>query len=804
MIYKNIFKNIYENWGFGSLESRSGPGSTLDETKLLREKIKSLVQELEIKSVVDIPCGDFNWMKEIVNIFQSYTGGDIVDEAINNNNTNYSNSKTKFVVFDLINDNIPDADLLIVRDVIGHLPLEDGKKIINNILKSNCRYFLSTTWAKKNDNGEWENCKSGQIDRENEGVEYGRFYPVNLMAYPFNFPKASMYLEEDVVVDGFENGNRKVLALWDLDEIRKNITITEVEKSNTEIVDQDLNINSSSYSDITLVTGLWDIGRGNLEEGWSRSYSHYIEKFKELLKVKENLIIFGDAELEKIVFSERNSSNTQFIFRDLEWFKNNNYYNAIQNIRTNPDWLNQTGWLIGSTQAKLDMYNPLVMSKVFLLNDATIMDRFNSKHMYWIDAGITNTVHPGYFTHDRVSEKIAKQNEKFTFICFPYETTSEIHGFNFTEICKEAGDIVNKVARGGFFGGPIETIKRANEIYYDLLMSTLNKGLMGTEESLFTIMLYKYSDLFKYAEITDNGLIGTYFENVKNNQVKIKSEKSKLSLNTKSFTDKSALYVITYNSPKQFKTLIESMLQYDRDFLDKTTKFLLDNSNDASTFEHYSAICKEYNFEHIKKDNLGICGGRQFIAEHFAKTDLQYMYFFEDDMFFYPKRGEVCKSGFNRFIDNLYVNTMQIIQNEDFDFLKLSFSEFFGNNSTQWAWYNVPQVKRQQFWPNYSKLPEFGIDENSPKTKFNEIKILNGLPYAAGEVYYCNWPQLVSKSGNKKMFLDTTWAHPYEQTWMSHIFQETVAGNIKPGLLLLSPTEHNRFDHYDKSLRKES
>jgi hypothetical protein len=54
------------------------------------------------------------------------------------------------------------------------------------------------------------------------------------------------------------------------------------------------------------------------------------------------------------------------------------------------------------------------------------------------------------------------------------------------------------------------------------------------------------------------------------------------------------------------------------------------------------------------------------------------------------------------------------------------------------------------------------------------------------------------------MFLETTWARPFEQTWMSFIYQETKKGNINPGLLLLTPTEHDRFDFYDGSLRKES
>jgi hypothetical protein len=57
---------------------------------------------------------------------------------------------------------------------------------------------------------------------------------------------------------------------------------------------------------ITLVTGLWNIDRDKLNEGWSRSYNHYLTKFGQLLETKDNLIIFGDEELKKFV-SERRS-----------------------------------------------------------------------------------------------------------------------------------------------------------------------------------------------------------------------------------------------------------------------------------------------------------------------------------------------------------------------------------------------------------------------------------------------------------------------------------------------------------------
>jgi hypothetical protein len=556
-------------------------------------------------------------------------------------------------------------------------------------------------------------------------------------------------------------------------------------------------------SGLTLVTGLWNIKRDGLSEGWSRSFQHYLDKFEQLLQVENNMIIFGDSELESFVFERRTRENTMFITRSQDWFKNE-FYDKIQEIRTNPNWYNQAGWLSESTQAKLELYNPLVMSKVFLLNDAKIMDSFNSEQMFWIDAGLTNTVHPGYFTHDKVLNKLSKYTNKFSFVCFPYEANTEIHGFTYDNINQIAGTKVDMVARGGFFGGPKSLIGDINGIYYNLLSSTLSQNLMGTEESIFTIMCYKHSDIIDYFEIEGNGLFGKFFEDLKNDTLEKKCKSVNTTLNDDLDTNNSALYVITFNSPNQFETLMKSMEVYDMDFIDKPKKFLLDNSSDLSTTERYLELCEKYGFEHIKKDNLGICGGRQWIAEHSEENGFDFYFFFEDDMFFYPNKGEVCRNGFNRYAKNLYKNTIEIAKKYHYDFLKFNYSEFFGDNGIQWSWYNVPQDFRVKHWPEKPTLPVHGQDPNAPKTKFKNIRTHNGIPFIDGEIYYCNWPQVVTRHGNKKMFLETTWARPFEQTWMSYMFQETIKGNITPAMLLMTPTEHDRFEFYDGSLRKES
>ena len=103
---------------------------------------------------------------------------------------------------------------------------------------------------------------------------------------------------------------------------------------------------------ITLVTGLWDIGRDLLIDGWSRGYDHYLNKLNELLDVNYNLIIYGDEQLRDFVFKKRTPENTQFIVRDKNWFYQNDYYEKIQKIRNSPEWYNQLPWLKESTQAK--------------------------------------------------------------------------------------------------------------------------------------------------------------------------------------------------------------------------------------------------------------------------------------------------------------------------------------------------------------------------------------------------------------------------------------------------------------------
>jgi predicted amino acid-binding ACT domain protein len=133
-----------------------------------------------------------------------------------------------------------------------------------------------------------------------------------------------------------------------------------------------------------------------------------------------------------------------------------------------------------------------------------------------------------------------------------------------------------------------------------------------------------------------NVLHESFFEDAKNNNLVPMNKKSKIEEIITS-KDKTGVYVITFNSPNQFRTLLESIQNYDNSFLEKTKKFVLNNSTNRDTDEEYKEIAEKYDFTIIwPKENLGITGGRQFISEHFEDSDLDYYFFFEDDLLIYP------------------------------------------------------------------------------------------------------------------------------------------------------------------------
>lgn len=174
IIRRERFEKIYQK------EISSGDGSRYENTVFFREILDNIIDKYQIKSIVDLGCGDFISTKAILDIYPKiqYLGLDISHTIINDNQEKYPNYN--FQIFDAVLDDLSfyKYDLIIFRHTLQHLNYQNAQKVINNIKNSSCKYLLVNhqLGLKTNDDN-----KLKEIDWENQMY--------NLNVEPFNMNK---------------------------------------------------------------------------------------------------------------------------------------------------------------------------------------------------------------------------------------------------------------------------------------------------------------------------------------------------------------------------------------------------------------------------------------------------------------------------------------------------------------------------------------------------------------------------------------------------------------------------------------
>ncbi len=175
-----VFTEYYRSNGWGSAESRSGEGSTLEQTSVIRAELPRIVRDFQVQTILDIPCGDFNWMK-LLDLPVAYTGADIVDEIVAGNQKNFSSDKRSFIKLDLTAAPLPAVDMILCRDCLFHFSFEHVFTALENIKKSQSQFLLTTTNTRLE-------C--------NRDIVTGEWRRLNLQIPPFSFPKPLLLLDE--------------------------------------------------------------------------------------------------------------------------------------------------------------------------------------------------------------------------------------------------------------------------------------------------------------------------------------------------------------------------------------------------------------------------------------------------------------------------------------------------------------------------------------------------------------------------------------------------------------------------------
>ena len=189
--YKERFTRIYQENFWRSAESGSGEGSEARYTERLREWLPRIIEKYGIKTFVDAPCGDFNWMRLVLpHTDVTYIGMDIVESVIASNNKKYEDEKTSFATADICEDTLPDCDILMVRDCLIHLSYRDIDRFLKNIAGLNYRYLLTTTHIVGD-------------EFTNSDIPSGHVRLIDLFGKPFNFDRSKVLDRVDDFPKGY-------------------------------------------------------------------------------------------------------------------------------------------------------------------------------------------------------------------------------------------------------------------------------------------------------------------------------------------------------------------------------------------------------------------------------------------------------------------------------------------------------------------------------------------------------------------------------------------------------------------------
>ena len=202
------FAKVFKKNLFGGNESRSGRGSDSDQTEVLRSELPKLLKDLGITSLLDLPCGDLNWISKtgLGDIY--YKGVDVVPDLIAKLSKEYSGTGKSFEVAD-ITKQVPSGSFqgILCRDLFVHLTTSEIDSALKNLQMTGATYLLTTHFS---DSRPYKN-----LPRVPFRVGWR---PINLMEAPFHFPPPLALLNEKCS-EAKGRFSDKSIGVWKLQEL---------------------------------------------------------------------------------------------------------------------------------------------------------------------------------------------------------------------------------------------------------------------------------------------------------------------------------------------------------------------------------------------------------------------------------------------------------------------------------------------------------------------------------------------------------------------------------------------------------
>jgi hypothetical protein len=228
------------------------------------------------------------------------------------------------------------------------------------------------------------------------------------------------------------------------------------------------------------------------------------------------------------------------------------------------------------------------------------------------------------------------------------------------------------------------------------------------------------------------------------------------------------VYILTHNSPSRLRECLSRMQDADADFFTCPVT-VVDQSTVPAYADANAAICEEFAVQHVPNKNLGASGGRWYCAQLFHEADADGMFYFEDDIVWNNGAGtdpNRCAMKIPIKIGQPFFTATACLEKAQLGFLKLTF---------------------QEFWTDHV------VDIGAPGTPIANYTVThaNWQMALVGDVFYSNWPMLITKETSQLLFLD---APETEGVYRQRAHELRTAGKFRAGILAAEPLYHTGQD----------
>jgi len=207
---KDVMNQIYDLhlWGGKDFDFYSGFGS--HDAHIVEPYLEAVSTFLKshnnLLTICDLGCGDFNIGKQLTQYTKKYIGIDIVDNLIKRNKKRFKAKNLEFHCLNIVEDDLPNADCIILRQVLQHLSNAEILKVVQKL--SNYNHVILTEHLPIGNFEPNKDIISGQ------GIRIKKQSGVDVLVEPFNLKVKDTKILNEIIPE--DNKGVIVTVLYSL------------------------------------------------------------------------------------------------------------------------------------------------------------------------------------------------------------------------------------------------------------------------------------------------------------------------------------------------------------------------------------------------------------------------------------------------------------------------------------------------------------------------------------------------------------------------------------------------------------